>query len=72
MILHQGITTPEIDSWHYEGEGTEEDPYQVTWIDNDPRNPMEFSAPYKWMLVLAMALSVLGVSLNSSMFSGGM
>jgi hypothetical protein len=71
IIYDRGAITPEIESWHYQGAGTEEDPFQVAWIENDPRNPMEFPAPYRWMLVLAMALSVLGVSLNSSMFSGG-
>lgn len=40
MILDQGVTTKEIENWDYEGEGTEEDPYVVEWIDNDPRNPM--------------------------------
>ncbi|KAK4994723.1 MFS siderochrome iron transporter 1, partial [Elasticomyces elasticus] len=43
LVLHQGLVTPEIAAWHYDGSGTEEDPYIVTWIDNDPRNPMLFS-----------------------------
>ncbi|OCL12678.1 major facilitator superfamily protein [Glonium stellatum] len=38
-----GVTTPEILRWEYDGSGTEENPYIVDWIDNDPRNPMHFS-----------------------------
>jgi hypothetical protein len=40
MITDQGVTTKEIENWDYEGEGTEDDPFVVEWIDNDPRNPM--------------------------------
>jgi hypothetical protein len=47
MIRDQGIITPEIEHWEYEGSGTEEDPYAVVWIDNDPRNPMQFRAWYR-------------------------
>jgi hypothetical protein len=71
MIIDQGITTPEVEKWHYEGSGTEEDPYAVIWIDNDPRNPMNFGFMYRWMIVLMMAFSVLAVALCSSAFSGG-
>jgi hypothetical protein len=71
MVFDQGITTPEIETWEYVGSGTEEDPYVVVWIENDPRNPMDFSATYRWMVVVMMAFSVLGVALCSSAFSGG-
>ena len=40
MITDQGVVTKEIINYDYEGAGTEEDPYVVEWIDNDPRNPM--------------------------------
>lgn len=40
MIFDQGVTTKEIEEYDYEGEGTEDDPYVVEWIENDPRNPM--------------------------------
>jgi hypothetical protein len=38
-----GLITPEVLKWNYDGSGTEDDPYVVNWIDNDPRNPMLFS-----------------------------
>jgi hypothetical protein len=72
MIIDQGILTPEIEKWHYHGKGTEDEPYAVTWIDNDPRNPMLFAKWYKWMITITMAFATLAVSLCSSAFSGGM
>jgi MFS family permease len=71
MVIDQGITTPEIEQHVYPGSGTEDDPYRIDWLDNDPRNPMEFPTWYKWMIALSMAASVLAVSLCSSAFSAG-
>jgi hypothetical protein len=71
MLIDQGVTTPEVEQHHYPGSGTEEDPYRVDWLKNDPRNPMEFPTWYKWMVTLSMAGAVLGVSLCSSAFSSG-
>jgi multidrug resistance protein len=72
MVLHQGVLTPEIEKHHYDGEGTEENPYAVQWIENDPRNPLLFPTWYKWMLTITMAFATLAVSLCSSAFSGGL
>ncbi|KAF3043526.1 hypothetical protein E8E12_010263 [Didymella heteroderae] len=71
MILDQGIVTEEIKNWDYEGSGTEEDPYAVEWLPNDPRNPMTFAKTKKWIMAIAVANSVLVVSFCSSAFSGG-
>ena len=64
--------TKEIIEWDYEGGGTEEDPYVVEWIGNDPRNPMLWSTAKKWTMALSVANTVLVVSFCSSAFSGGM
>jgi hypothetical protein len=72
MITDQGVLNADIENWHYEGAGTEEDPYVVKWIDNDPRNPFGFSALYRWSIVLFSAFAVLTVSLCSSAFEGGL
>jgi multidrug resistance protein len=71
MIFDQGVTTREIENWDYEGEGTEDDPYVVEWIENDPRNPMTWPKTKKWIMAIAVANSVLVVSFCSSAFSGG-
>lgn len=72
MIMDQGAVTKEIIDYEYEGEGTEEDPYVVEWMENDPRNPMTFSKTKKWIIVITVANSVLVVAFCSSAFSGGM
>jgi multidrug resistance protein len=71
MITDQGVVTKEIINYDYEGAGTEEDPYVVEWIDNDPRNPMTWPKTKKWIMAIAVANSVLVVSFCSSAFSGG-
>ena len=71
IIIDQAIVTPEIEQWPYGGKGTEEEPYAVTWIDNDSRNPMVWSRTYKWLVTITMAFATLTVSFTSSAFSGG-
>lgn len=72
LILEQGIVTDEIVNYDYEGSGTEEDPYVVEWIENDPRNPMEWNKTRKWVGCICMAFATLAVAFCSSAFSGGM
>ncbi|KAF4292894.1 hypothetical protein KXX55_001309 [Aspergillus fumigatus] len=72
MVYDQGALTQEIIDYRFAGSGTEEDPYLVTWILNDPRNPLEFSATKKWTYTMIMAWATLAVSLVSSAYTGGM
>jgi hypothetical protein len=71
MITDQGVVTKEVAEWEYDGEGTEDDPYVVEWIENDARNPMTWAKTKKWVMAIAVANSVLVVSFCSSAFSGG-
>ncbi|KAJ9663758.1 hypothetical protein H2201_005479 [Coniosporium apollinis] len=71
IVADQKVVTPEIVNWHYKGSGTEDDPYLVEWIDNDPRNPMLFSTGTKLLIALTVAFETLCVSFGSSTFSGG-
>ncbi|KAF1956055.1 benomyl/methotrexate resistance protein [Byssothecium circinans] len=71
LLLEQGTVTDEIVKWQYEGSGTEEDPYVVEWIENDPRNPMTWGKTKKWICTFCMAFATLTVSFCSSAFSGG-
>lgn len=71
MVMDQGVVTPEIINHKYPGSGTEEDPYLVTWIENDPRNPMNFAQWKKWGLTILVAIATLAVAFVSSAFSGG-
>lgn len=70
VFNHAGIT-PEVENYNYEGSGTEEDPYVVNWIPNDPRNPMLYSEITKWYITALVAIATLAVAFVSSAFSGG-
>ncbi|KAE8153899.1 major facilitator superfamily domain-containing protein [Aspergillus avenaceus] len=71
MVFDQGVVTQEVIDHKYPGSGTEEDPYAVTWIPNDPRNPMQFSSSIKWFITMLAAISTLAVALVSSAYTGG-
>ncbi|KAJ5335744.1 uncharacterized protein N7506_005680 [Penicillium brevicompactum] len=71
MIFDQGVVTQQILDYPYPGSGTDEDPFVVTWIADDPRNPMNFSGVKKWTLTMVVATATLAVSLVSSAYTGG-
>ena len=62
--------TPSVRTHQYEGDGTEDDPFIVTWLTRDPGNPMEFSAVKKWSLSGLVAVSMLATTFSSSAFTG--
>jgi multidrug resistance protein len=61
--------TPEIESWPYEGNGTTESPFIVTWIENDPRDAQNFSNVKKWCLTMLVAIVTMAIALISSAYS---
>ncbi|OTA54163.1 MFS general substrate transporter [Hypoxylon sp. EC38] len=71
LVIDQAGVTPEVADFPYEGSGTEADPYIVTWIPDDPRNPMNFSAFRRWLITGVVAFATLAVALVSSAYSGG-
>ncbi|KAL5360339.1 major facilitator superfamily domain-containing protein [Aspergillus floccosus] len=71
LIVDQGVVTQEIIDYPYAGSGTEDDPFIVTWIPNDPRNPMTMKTATKWFYTMTMAWATLAVSLVSSAYTGG-
>ncbi|GMF67626.1 unnamed protein product [Aspergillus oryzae] len=71
MVIDQGAVTQEVIDHPYPGSGTEEDPYAVTWLPNDPRNPMQFANSTKWFITMLAAISTLAVALVSSAYTGG-
>lgn len=62
--------TPSVRRAHYTGSGTEDDPYAVIWLENDPRNPMQYSSKARWTYVMIVAGCALLVSIDSSAYSG--
>lgn len=71
QVLDQSGITADVEKWQYDGSGTEDDPYVVVWIDNDPRNPMLYGEVKKWSLTMLVALATLAVAFVSSAYSGG-
>ena len=71
QVFDQGAVTPEVINHPYDGSGTEDDPYVVTWLPDDPRNPQQFSPVKKWSFVMIMALATFAVAFVSSEYSGG-
>lgn len=71
LVFDQGVVTQEVINYPYPGSGTEDDPYAVTWIPDDPRNPMNFSEMKKWSFTMLVAIATLAVALVSSAYTGG-
>lgn len=71
LVFDQGVVTQEIIDYPYPGSGTEDDPYAVTWIPDDPRNPMNFGQVKKWFFTMLVAIATLAVALVSSAYTGG-
>lgn len=71
LVLDHAGCTPEVINHSYAGSGTEEDPYLVQWIPDDPRNPLNFSPFRKWFITMSVAIATLAVALVSSAYTGG-
>ncbi|KAL1952797.1 hypothetical protein VTO42DRAFT_4241 [Malbranchea cinnamomea] len=71
QVFDQGVVTQDIIDYPYPGSGTEDDPYVVNWIPNDPRNPQLYSPLKKWSITFAVAIATLAVALISSAYTGG-
>lgn len=70
LMTDQQVITQEILNHEYAGSGTEDDPHVVSWLPDDPRNPMQFAMARKVMVVLVTGLATLIISLASSAYSG--
>ncbi|PWY83605.1 bicyclomycin resistance protein [Aspergillus heteromorphus CBS 117.55] len=70
LLTDQGAITQEVLEFEFPGSGTEDDPYAVSWIPHDSRNPLLFSLGKKLSITLIVAFSTLTVALTSSTYSG--
>lgn len=71
VVFSHALLTPEVVNYDYNGSGTEEDPFVVEFIPNDPRDPMSFPFITKWAITILVALATLAVAFVSSAYSGG-
>jgi multidrug resistance protein len=70
IVASQTLITDAVVNHPYKGSGTEDDPFIVEYIPNDPRNPMEFSEVKKWFITLTVAIATLAVAFVSSAYTG--
>ena len=68
LVIKPSIVTPEV--WHkaYPGHGTENEPFVVDFLPNDPLNPQNWPAFRKWFCVAIVAIATLGVSYCTSAY----
>ncbi|BEJ15514.1 hypothetical protein CspHIS471_0501190 [Cutaneotrichosporon sp. HIS471] len=60
----------ELTSHQYKGSGTAEDPFVVTWLEDDVENPYNWGEAYKWFITYIVAVGMLSVTMGSSILSG--
>ena len=72
MVFDQGAITHDVLQHQYPGSGTDDDPYRISWITNDPRNPLDFRTGPRWAICGLASIATLTVTLGSSTYSGGM
>lgn len=70
VVASHAFVTPKVLNHNYAGSGTDDDPFVVEFIPNDPRDPMNFSNFKKWSITLLVAFATLAVSFVSSAYSG--
>lgn len=70
LILDQKAITQDILDYQYPGSGTETDPFVVSWIPNDVRDPMLFRTTAKIGITFVVSIATLVVAVASSAYSG--
>ncbi|KAE8341561.1 hypothetical protein BDV24DRAFT_132197 [Aspergillus arachidicola] len=70
QVIDQGAITQDVLHHNYPGSGTETDPFLVSWLPDDPRNPMLFTTFKKVAITVVVSTATLAVALASSAYSG--
>ncbi|KAL2817059.1 major facilitator superfamily domain-containing protein [Aspergillus cavernicola] len=70
QVLDQGAITNHVLDQQYPGSGTEQDPFVISWLPDDPRNPMLFSLRKKVGITIVVSTATLVVAVGSSAYSG--
>ncbi|KAJ4117488.1 hypothetical protein NW768_010851 [Fusarium equiseti] len=68
---HQNVSAKTLLEQKYPGNGTQESPFLITFLPNDPQNPMTFPLWKKWFFTALQALATLATTFASSAYSGG-
>ncbi|RJE26836.1 transporter [Aspergillus sclerotialis] len=70
QVVDQGAITQDILDYPYPGSGSEQDPFVVSWLPEDARNPMRYSMWRKIMITITVSIATFVVSVGSSAYSG--
>ena len=71
FLGHPHVDTKTLLEQKYPGNGTQESPFLITFLPNDPQNPMTFPLWKKWFFTALQALATLATTFASSAYSGG-
>ncbi|KAK5070489.1 hypothetical protein LTR64_000160 [Lithohypha guttulata] len=70
LVTDQARIDDDVLNYKYDGSGTTEDPYVVTWIPDDAGNPMNWTKSTKWTIAMVAAMECFATAFSSSAFSG--
>lgn len=71
FVITRSFLDGEIIDHNYHGKGTVEEPYIVSWLPNDTRNPFNFGPSRRWLITILAAISCFSISFTSSAYAGG-
>lgn len=69
-MVDQGAITQDILDYRYPGSGTERDPFVVTWIPDDARDPMGFSLTAKIGITVTVSMAAMVIAIAASGYVG--
>ncbi|KAH7041326.1 major facilitator superfamily transporter [Microdochium trichocladiopsis] len=69
-LFDQAGMSRAVIEYQFPGKGTEENPFLVDFIPNDPKDPMALPNWKKWTWMMLHAMAVLAVTFVSSAYSG--
>lgn len=70
LVTDQARIDDDVLNYEYDGQGTIDNPFVVTWIPDDAGNPMNWSKGLKWSIALTVAVESFVTAFSSSAFSG--
>jgi multidrug resistance protein len=70
LVIDQARVTEDVINHPYQGDGTKEDPYIVTYIPHDAGNPFTWTTGRRWIIAMIVAVETLATAFASSAFSG--
>ncbi|KAI0134360.1 major facilitator superfamily domain-containing protein [Xylariales sp. AK1849] len=70
ILTVQDVVTSQMLDHDYAGSGTQDDPYIVLFLKDDPRDPMCFPLWLRWILCIAAGYVTFSLAFISSAFSG--